>query len=97
MFDRRTRMVDTDKPATKWVLAGVSRSDMIDRTRAALAANTYVLPEPGAMGFMLSTVQPGGIESAYRPPLSAQQIATRRAHALMDTRIGHLLDFITSP
>ena len=39
---------------TKWVLAGVSRSDMIDRTRAALAANTYVLPEPGAMGFMLS-------------------------------------------
>jgi hypothetical protein len=39
---------------TKWVLAGVSRSDMMDRTRAALAANTYVLPEPGAMGFMLS-------------------------------------------
>jgi hypothetical protein len=39
---------------TKWVLAGLSRSDMMDRTRAALAANTYVLPEPGAMGFMLS-------------------------------------------
>jgi hypothetical protein len=39
---------------TKWVLAGVSRTDMMDRTRAALAANTYVLPEPGAMGFMLS-------------------------------------------
>jgi hypothetical protein len=39
---------------TKWVLAGLSRSDMMDRTKAALAANTYVLPEPGAMGFMLS-------------------------------------------
>jgi hypothetical protein len=39
---------------TKWVLAGVSKSDMIDRTRAAIAANTYVLPESGAMGFMLS-------------------------------------------
>src|ERR1700693_2153949 len=39
---------------TKWVLAGASRSDLMERTRAALAANTYVLPEPGAMGFMLS-------------------------------------------
>jgi hypothetical protein len=39
---------------TKWVLAGVSRSDLLDRTRAALAANTYVLPEPGAMGYMMS-------------------------------------------
>jgi hypothetical protein len=39
---------------TKWVLAGASRSDLMERTRAALAANAYVLPEPGAMGFMLS-------------------------------------------
>ena len=39
---------------TEWVLAGVSRSDMIARTRAALAANTLVMPEPGAMGYMLS-------------------------------------------
>ncbi|MGA2778161.1 MAG: hypothetical protein ABSF94_11425 [Steroidobacteraceae bacterium] len=39
---------------TKWVLGGVSRADMLARTKAALAANTYVLPEPGAMGYMMS-------------------------------------------
>lgn len=39
---------------TKWVLAGVSKTDMIARTQAAVAANTYTLPEPGAMSFMMS-------------------------------------------
>jgi hypothetical protein len=39
---------------TEWVLAGVSKSDMIARTKAALAANTLGLPEPGAMAYMLS-------------------------------------------
>jgi len=39
---------------TQWVLAGVSKSDMIARTKAALAANTFVMPEPGAMSYMLS-------------------------------------------
>jgi hypothetical protein len=39
---------------TEWVLAGVSKSDLIARTRAALAAKTFVMPEPGAMGYMLS-------------------------------------------
>ena len=39
---------------TEWVLAGVSKSDMIARTKAALAANTFVMPEPGGMGYMLS-------------------------------------------
>ena len=39
---------------TRWVLAGVSKSEMLGRTRAAVAANTYVLPEPGAMGYMMS-------------------------------------------
>ena len=39
---------------TNWVLAGVSKSDMIARTKAALAANTLLAPEPGAMCFMLS-------------------------------------------
>jgi hypothetical protein len=39
---------------TEWVLAGVAKSDMIARTRAALAANTFLMPEPGAMGYMLS-------------------------------------------
>jgi hypothetical protein len=39
---------------TKWVLAGVSKSDMIDRTRTALNTNTFLSPEPGAMSFMMS-------------------------------------------
>jgi hypothetical protein len=39
---------------TQWVLAGVSRSAMLDRTKAALAAKTYVLPEAGAMSYMMS-------------------------------------------
>jgi hypothetical protein len=39
---------------TKWALAGVSKTDMIARTRAAVAANTYTMPAPGAMSFMMS-------------------------------------------
>jgi hypothetical protein len=39
---------------TRWVLAGVSKPDMIARVRAELAAKTFVFPEPGAMCFMLS-------------------------------------------
>jgi hypothetical protein len=39
---------------THWVLAGVSKSDMIARTKAALAAKTWLVPEPGAMGYMMS-------------------------------------------
>ena len=39
---------------TEWVLTGVSRTDMIARTKAELAANTFVMPEPGAMSYMLS-------------------------------------------
>lgn len=39
---------------TKWVLAGVSKSDMIARTKTALSANTLLAPESGAMCFMLS-------------------------------------------
>jgi len=39
---------------TGWALAGVSKSHMIDRTRAAVAANAFAAPEPGAMGFMMS-------------------------------------------
>lgn len=42
---------------TKWALAGLSISQMIDRTKAELAAKTYVLPEPGAMSFMMSKEQ----------------------------------------
>jgi hypothetical protein len=39
---------------TNWVLAGVSKSDMIARTKAALAAKTLLAPEPGALGYMMS-------------------------------------------
>lgn len=39
---------------TEWVLAGVSRSAMLARTKAALAANTLLAPEPGAMCYMMS-------------------------------------------
>jgi len=39
---------------TEWVLAGLSKQEMIARTKAALAANTFVAPEPGAMCYMMS-------------------------------------------
>jgi hypothetical protein len=42
---------------TKWVIAGTSKPDMIDRTRAALAANRIAPPDPGAMAFMMSKQQ----------------------------------------
>ena len=42
---------------TQWVLAGVTKADMIARIKAQLKANTYVLPEPGAMSFMMSKQQ----------------------------------------
>ncbi len=40
---------------TRWVLAGVSKTDMLERTKSALAANTFTAPEPGALSFMMST------------------------------------------
>jgi hypothetical protein len=39
---------------TVWVLAGVSKSAMLARTKAALAAKTVVAPEAGAMCYMMS-------------------------------------------
>ncbi len=39
---------------TEWVLAGVSKEDMIARTRAAVADHSFRSPEPGAFSFMLS-------------------------------------------
>jgi hypothetical protein len=38
----------------QWVLSGVSRADMIARTKAAIAAKKIKAPEAGAMSFMLS-------------------------------------------
>lgn len=42
---------------TSWVLAGLSKAEMIKRTKAELAAGTYKLPGPGAMAFMMSKSQ----------------------------------------
>jgi hypothetical protein len=39
---------------TEWVLSGVSKTEMIARIKAALAAKKITAPEPGAMSYMLS-------------------------------------------
>lgn len=39
---------------TRWVLSGVSKSEMITRTRGQISAHTFMLPEAGAMSFMMS-------------------------------------------
>jgi hypothetical protein len=39
---------------TQWVLSGVSRAEMVDRTKAEIAAKQITAPEAGAMCFMLS-------------------------------------------
>src|SRR5579863_1552116 len=38
---------------TKWALAGTSKAEMKERTRAAIAAKRIAMPEPGALGFMM--------------------------------------------
>jgi hypothetical protein len=40
-----------------WALAGVSKADMLARTKAEIAAHTYTLPGPSAVAFMLSKQQ----------------------------------------
>jgi hypothetical protein len=39
---------------TEWVLAGVGRQEIIERTRSAYANHTFKSPEPGALTYMLS-------------------------------------------
>jgi hypothetical protein len=39
---------------TEWVLGGVSKAEMVDRTKAAIAAKLIKEPEPGAMCYMMS-------------------------------------------
>jgi hypothetical protein len=41
----------------EWALSGVSKADMIAKTKAEIAANDYSLPGPGAVAFMLSKQQ----------------------------------------
>jgi len=40
-----------------WALAGASKAEMVERTKAELAAGTYRRPAPGAMAFMMSKRQ----------------------------------------
>src|SRR5689334_20531245 len=49
----RTELLQNLK-RTEWVLAGVSRQQMIERTRAAVANHDFKPPEAGALSFMLS-------------------------------------------
>jgi hypothetical protein len=39
---------------TEWVLAGVSKAQMIDRARTAVADHSFTAPEAGSFSFMLS-------------------------------------------
>jgi hypothetical protein len=39
---------------TEWILAGATRQQLIDRTRAAVASHDFKTPEEGAFSFMLS-------------------------------------------
>jgi hypothetical protein len=47
-------MVPAYVERTKWVLEGVSKSEMMARTKAAFASHKFRLPEAGAMCFMMS-------------------------------------------
>ncbi|HEY5241921.1 MAG TPA: hypothetical protein VIJ22_10665 [Polyangiaceae bacterium] len=39
---------------TEWVLAGASKEQLIERTKAALVSKDFVDPEPGALSYMMS-------------------------------------------
>jgi hypothetical protein len=39
---------------TEWALAGMSKAQMIEKARAAVASHRFVAPEAGALSFMLS-------------------------------------------
>jgi len=41
----------------EWALSELSKAEMIAKTKAEIAANTYSLPGPGAVAFMLSKEQ----------------------------------------
>jgi hypothetical protein len=53
---------------TNWVLAGLSKADMVKRTQAELAAGRFQLPAPGAMAFMMSKRQQLGLEAKHWHP-----------------------------
>ena len=52
---------------TKWVLAGASKAEIQDRTRAAFASNRTATPEPGAIAFMMSREGDNGAGHHFPP------------------------------
>ena len=57
-----------DLERAKWALGGLSIPQMIERTKAEIAAKTYIMPEPGAMSFMLSKQQKLGTQGTHWHP-----------------------------
>jgi hypothetical protein len=53
---------------TTWALAGLSIPQMIERTKAEVASKAYLLPEPGAMAYMLSKQGVLGNEGTHWHP-----------------------------
>jgi hypothetical protein len=51
-----------------WALAGLSKTEMIARTKKEFADNTYPLPEPGAMAYMMSKDQQLGLNGKHWHP-----------------------------
>jgi hypothetical protein len=47
-------VMPNDLRRARWVLAGVSKADMVNRTKAAIASHEIVPPGPGAMSYMMS-------------------------------------------
>jgi hypothetical protein len=39
---------------TEWVLAGVPKQELVERTKAALASKAFANPEPGSLSYMMS-------------------------------------------
>lgn len=50
---------------TKWAVAGLSKQQMADRTKAAFADHAFLPPQPGAFGLMLS--KQGHLNHAHGP------------------------------
>jgi hypothetical protein len=54
---------------TKWALAGASKAEMKDRTRAALASNRIATPEPGSIAFMMGREGGDAVGRHWHPHL----------------------------
>ena len=52
---------------TEWVLAGMAKDQMIEKSREALAAHQFTDPEPGSFSFMLSKQGNLGDQAAGGP------------------------------